>query len=316
MPVFDLYSKRKKKAEKAGQPDVYQYDTLPRTLRVQITMILNDAIGPYYESDPLGFASVPYNANDTWDALEAIFTREKGVQSLGGASNAQQRCNDFILGADQIDDCLNIIDLTFNYIHRVVRGKGEHELTGDGIVQSPDDAINELNIRFREAGVGYQFEDGKILQVDSQFIHAEVVKPALQLLSDPRFKGPHEEFLDAHAHYRAGEYKDCTVDALNAFESTMKAICDAKGWAYAKGASAAILINTIKDEGLLPDYLDSSFIQLQAVLKSGLPKVRSETGGHGQGGQPKKTPGYVAAYALHLLAANIVFLVEAFKDGE
>ena len=33
---FDVYSKRKKKAEKAGQPDVYQYDTLPRPLCIQI----------------------------------------------------------------------------------------------------------------------------------------------------------------------------------------------------------------------------------------------------------------------------------------
>lgn len=300
MPVYNLYSKRKKKAEKAGQPDVYQYDTLPYRLRVQITKILNDALGPY----------------DTWGALEDVITREKGLQSLGHAGRAQQRCNDFILGADQIDDCLDIIDLAFNYIHRVGSGKGEYELTGDGIVQSPDDAINELNIRFREAGVGYRFEDGVIMRVDSQFVHAEVVKPALQLLSDPRFQGPHEEFLNAHAHYRAGEYKDCTVDALNAFESTMKAICDAKGWGYPEDAPAGILIKTLRGKRLLPDYLEPSFDQLQAVLKSGLPKVRNKGGGHGQGSQPKKTPSYVAAYALHLLAANILFLVEAFKDGE
>lgn len=300
MPVYDLYSKRKKKAEKAGQPDVYQYDTLPNPLRVQITKILNDALGP----------------DDPWDGIEEVITREKGIHSLGVASSAHERCNNVILGADQIDDCLDIIDLAFGYIHRVLRGKEGYELQSDGIVQLPEDAIKELNIRFREAGVGYQFEDGKILRVDSQFVHAEVVKPALQLLSDPRYKGPHEEFLDAHAHYRAGEYKDCTVDALNAFESTMKSICDAKGWGYPEGAPAAILIKTLRGKGLLPDYLEPSFIQLQAVLKSGLPKVRNKGGGHGQGSQPKKTPGYVAAYALHLLAANIVFLVEAFKDGE
>jgi hypothetical protein len=69
----------------------------------------------------------------------------------------------------------------------------------------------------------------------------------------------------------------------------------------------------IRANGLLPDYLDTSFDQLISTLKSGLPKVRNEEGAHGQGATPRETPGYVAAYALHLAAAKIVLLVEAFK---
>ena len=65
--------------------------------------------------------------------------------------------------------------------------------------------------------------------------------------------------------------------------------------------------------GLPPECLDRSFDQLIATLTSGLPKVRNEEGAHGQGAQPKKTPVYVAAYALHLAVAKIVFLVEALK---
>ena len=34
------------------------------------------------------------------------------------------------------------------------------------------------------------------------------------------------EFLKAHAHYRSGEMKDAITDANNAFESTLKTICD------------------------------------------------------------------------------------------
>ncbi|WP_372338349.1 DUF7014 domain-containing protein [Corallococcus llansteffanensis] len=36
-------------------------------------------------------------------------------------------------------------------------------------------------------------------------------------------------------------------------------------------------------------------------------------GGHGQGDAPTDVPGYLVAYALHLTAANIVMLGEAFK---
>ena len=117
----------------------------------------------------------------------------------------------------------------------------------------------------------------------------------------------------AHACYRAGDTKEAVTNATNAFESTLKAICDQRRWAYAKGARASDLLRIVRDQGLLPDYLDNSFDQLAATLKSGLPKVRGEEGAHGQGAAPRKTPDHVAAYALHLAAAKIVFLVEAHR---
>jgi len=63
-------------------------------------------------------------------------------------------------------------------------------------------AVEELNERFREHGVGYQFEELKIVRVDSQVLHAEVVKPALHLLSESAFSGANADFLKAHEHYR------------------------------------------------------------------------------------------------------------------
>ena len=56
MSIFDTYSKRRKKVEKAGTPDVYQYDHLPEPLRVQVIHIWNDALGIYYVSE---HSSVP-----------------------------------------------------------------------------------------------------------------------------------------------------------------------------------------------------------------------------------------------------------------
>lgn len=44
MKVFDLFSKRQKRI-RGEMPDVYQYETIPSELRVQIIHIINDAFG-------------------------------------------------------------------------------------------------------------------------------------------------------------------------------------------------------------------------------------------------------------------------------
>jgi hypothetical protein len=77
-----------------------------------------------------------------------------------------------------------------------------------------DAAIAELNARFQEHGVGYAFEGGEIIRVDSQLLHAEAVKPALILLGAPEHAGAQAEFLTAHEHYRHGREKEALAKAL------------------------------------------------------------------------------------------------------
>ena len=135
----------------------------------------------------------------------------------------------------------------------------------------------------------------------------------LQLFNGPGFEGPQDEFLRAFKHLKDGEYRDAITDANNAFESTLKAICDARGWQYDKQARVSDLLKIVRKKGLLPTYLDKSFDQLTATLHSALPKVRNNEGSHGQGSKLTETPIYVAAYAIHLAAANILFLADAHK---
>ena len=217
---------------------------------------------------------------------------------------SEERCAAYLLENRSVDQALDMIEVSFLYVDKVVRNSKPQEA---------DDAIDELNERFRRAGVGYQFENGRIFRVDSELIHAEVVRPALRYLHEKGFEGPRDEFMQAYGHYRAGQTKDAITDANNAFESTLKTICDQRRWQYPKGARVSELLKVLREKGLLPDYLDSSFDQLAATLKSGLPKVRGEEGAHGQGSKPRETPDYVAAYALHLAAAKILFLVKAHK---
>ena len=106
--------------------------------------------------------------------------------------------------------------------------------------------------RFKEHGVGYQFESGEIIRVDSQILHAEVVKPVLTLLGqEERFKGANEEFLKAHEHYRNGRYEECLVDALRSFESVMKAICHKQKWVYNQNDAAKKLIEISEKDLIL-----------------------------------------------------------------
>ena len=55
-----------------------------------------------------------------------------------------------------------------------------------------------------------------------------------------------------------------------------------------------------------------SLTNLDAVMV-GLATIRNNNSGHGQGVDITEPPEYLASYALHMAAANIVFVVEAHK---
>ena len=313
MSVIDLYSYRKRVAE-AETSDVFTYDELSRPLRVQIIRIWRNAIGSAHVYTGVEFGDV-YANNAGWETIHEIVAQEHGLLSLASHRNLFERCKTYLLDAT-VDDALDIIEASFQYIDKTARRFRSHERSMRGITVTVDDAINELNERFRRAAAGYRFEEGKIFRIDSELIHAEVVKPTLRYLQQPGFEGPREEYLKAHSHYRTGETKDAITNANNALESTLKTICNQRSWEYPRGARASDLLRVVREKGLLPNYLDNSFDQLAATLKSGLPRVRNEEGGHGQGPTPRETPDYVAAYALHLAAAKILFLCEAHKGME
>jgi hypothetical protein len=167
----------------------------------------------------------------------------------------------------------------------------------------------------RSSRFGYTFvrESGEIIRIDSQFLHKEVVEKAFSLFQRPGFDGPENEFQEAHNKYREGRFKDAIVDALKAFESTIKTICDRRIWAYSPNATAKDLIAVIFDHKLVASNQQSFFSALRALLECGLPTVRNKTSGHGQGADVVEVPQHVAGYALHLAASTIVLLAEADK---
>jgi len=307
-----MFSKRRARLENASNGELYQYDSLPARFRVQVAHIWRDALGGYLTGNEYSeFFVSP--ANEWWRYLKSTLCRELGVFRLAEhCSNAREQCEGFLLQADT-SGALDIIELSFRIIDRGIRQFDSAMLTSAKIVQSADDAIDELNARFREHGLGYRYTDGILVRIDSEFIHEESVRPAISLLREAGFEGPSEEFMCAFGHYRRGDNKPAIFEALKAFESTVKAICKARSWHHSPTATAAPLIGLLFEKGIIPTEMQSHFTALRSLMESGLPTVSNRTSRHGQGAVPVQVPDHVAAYALHLAAVNIVFLVQSHK---
>ena len=188
MRVVDLYSRRRRVAE-GDVPTVLAHDALPQELLVQIVYVWRDAIGPYSVSPAYSRSRVPHN-NPAWKVINEVVAREHGVSGLAPGPNLCKRCETYLLESPSLDVTLDLIEASFRYIDRVARKFDTRERRRRGVSITADDAIGELNVRFSRAGVGYRFEAGILIRVDSEFLHTEVVRPALAFLHDKGLKVP------------------------------------------------------------------------------------------------------------------------------
>ncbi len=307
MAIFNLFSKRQKRL-RGEVPDVYTYDNIPYALRVQIVHILTGSLGS--ENEYCG------GNEDVWRLYKYIvdsLCREYGVFYLGekvyGERNYRIELFNFILKEHNIEQVLDAVERSFHVLDKLCREYTYRRLRNAS--KNIDDAISELNSRFKEHGIGFQFEEGEIIRVDSQLLHTEAVKPALSLLSKEEYAGAQEEFLNAYEHFRHGKHKEALNDALKSFESTMKVICDKQGWSYDPKATSKNLIDICYQQGLIPPFWQQHMAALRSLLEGGVPTGRNILSAHGQGATPKKVPDHIVSYILHMSAAAIVFLVKS-----
>lgn len=298
MPIWDLYSKRQRRA-RGDAPDVYQDHDIPQGLRHQLAQIFRDS---------LGSTRVP------WDEMVSILLKEYGTGHLttrDSPGTPRQTIADFLLDVADTDQVLDVVELAAHGAHVVHRdGLGAAVYNAS---QTDKEMADEINHRFREHGVGYQIEGLQVVRVDSQLLHAEAVKPALTLLAADAYAGPNAEFLTAHERYRHGDHEEAIVACLKSFESMLKVICKRREWPHADGATAKGLLDVVFANELFPPWMQAQFAGLRAMLEAGVPTIRNKSGGHGQGAEVRETPGYLAAYAIHSTAAAILLLAGA--DG-
>jgi len=307
MSFTDLFSKRQQKIRPEAR-GVHEHTQIPHPLRVHIAHILRDLLGH----------KVTYDLNGCVEAfgeIEEELCREYGLCILPTKpadlnTTPDVRVTDFLLQEEDREKVLEVVEVAFR---RAARLRSSPDWQSRISQEKLDRAVSELNARFREYGIGYQYENGEIVRVESQFIHAEVVQPALALLSAGEYAEANAEFLKALEHYRKGETKECLSECLKTFESTMKVICTKRKWAFKSKDTAKELIDVCLKNGLAPPLIHSHIRGVRSTLVRGIPAVRSGRPGRGQESQPMELPLHFAAYMLHLTAATIQFLVESEK---
>lgn len=297
--VHDVYSKRAVRSS-GRHPDVYQYDYIPDRVKNQI-IVLWGRLGIIDRRDTID----ALNSLNMFSAIAEILKEEYGTLQLAVRHYRDRDIDEvirFFLSAGTAAECLDVIEL-------VLRSSKTLFFAHD--LKAHREMVDTVNFRFREGGIGFQYEADQIIRVDHQFIHAEVTKPALLFLQDSAFGGANAEFLRAHQHYKDGNYKECLVEASKTLESTIKIICGQRQWGT-EGDTASKLMNTIFSKGLVPNYIQSQMGALKSTLE-GVVTIRNKAAGHGQGAEMQEVPDYLASYALHQTASSVLFLIKAHK---
>ena len=308
MAIVDLFHKRQKRL-RGDYPDVYQYEKLPDRLKVQIVHLWKETIGEDYSGGDWN----PSSSNrEHLKKSYKILCKELGVFKLNEEDIDNENyviyledISNYFINEEDTEKAISVIELMMQVTSSFARAY-RHESYID-----IDCTINELNQRFREHGVGYQYENGQIIRIDSEFIHVEAVKPALQLLSNPTYKGAQEEFLKAHEHYRHSRYDAALTDCLKAFESIMKIIIHKRSWVCDKNATSKKLIDCCLANELIPKFWTDHFNSLSNMLTSSIGTPRNKLSSHGKGNDDIEVPEHLIQYVLHMTASTIVFLIKA-----
>ncbi len=297
--MYKLFSQRKKEAE-GNMSDVYLYDEFPESFRNQFLIIVDDVLD----------CDSSYETRTAYEFLGDNYCREKGLKSLFGEdsySNSKDALSYYVDHCSN-EDFLDLLDFVFAGIF--VSIQDEYPFGA-----KVNKAFEELNFRFNQHSLGYEFINDNLIVKTNEQIHREIVKPAIALLNNPEFAGAEQEYFEAFDCYKKGNSKDAITNANKAFESTMKSICDGMGYKYnASKDTAKNLIKILEDKNFYPAYLNNFITNIRTTLESGAPTVRNKTSGHGQGPSIVKLQDEYVEYALNLVATNIVFLVKLYNE--
>ncbi len=284
MTIYDVYWKRGKPL-----PDVFQTQVIPNELRVQVHWLWKSTLRRF--DTPSGNKYL----RDIWAAL----CREKGKEYLFYEDASPEKdLTTALAKSNDIGLVLGIIEFSIRYVCVL-----KHKLFSP---EEVDAAVDELNHRFREHGVGFQFDtqSGHLIPVNSTFTHEQAVRPALAVLAHPAFATANDEFMAAFDDFKKSDFDDCLTKCCSCFESVMKIVCAKKQWAFDPKATAAPLIQTIIAKTGMESFFEHP-LMLIATMRNRL------SSSHGAGTTPKTVPEHIARYALNATALAILLLVEA-----
>jgi hypothetical protein len=193
--------------------------------------------------------------------------------------------------------------------------------------------VDDVNEVLRECGIGYELSPWvnketarplsmsamfamagvepevvsypEFIKKDSQFAYASIVKPCLDVLTNPAFTQANKEMLDAFAKYRHGDFDGAITSCGAAFESVLKTICDKKKWKYDQEKDAcAKLVDACYKNNLFPSFYVEVFKQVGTV--------RNKLGdAHGRGPAPAYSVGQLhVEHLIQFVASHIILLAK------
>lgn len=319
MPIRQVFSKRESESCRTGI-DVYRYDVFPETLASQVGSIFGDV------AKKLDFQLV----EQICDRALRDLCREHGrkVRPLSRPSflsrdysrdTAFDRYVEYFESEKRSLERLDYIEVFFQDVEA---SKGEANRKMKKVARSryaePDfeQERSELNQRFLQHSLGYQLEGLRLVRLDSGFLHAQAVRPILEILDTNDYSGAQAEFLLAHEHYRHRRFEDALVNCGKAFESTMKAICAKRGWSYDQDRSTAKeLISILESKDFFPRFWQSTMGSLRVLLESAIPAPRNKRGGHGAGASVRVVPEEMVTYVMHLTASTLLYLAQVERSN-
>lgn len=289
---------------------------VPQELKTRIVHIAQCLVEEVVLKSP-PFTPNPFEspAEDFYQRVHETLCYEFKGFSLGNNPSAEKNVIMFLLLTKDSEKLLRTIECLFQFAYsEIFAYRKIQPFPNEHCIDSFNEIVTMLNQNFNENGVGYQYESGQMIGVDSQFTHQEIIKPVLTILADPMYKGANAEFRCAYDHYQAGRYKESINECLKAFESCIKSICEKRKWNYNQTDAAKKLIDILFNEGLFEKYMVSQFGGVRSVLESGIPTMRNKQSGHGQGPKVISIPKHMARYALNLTGSNITLLADLERD--
>jgi hypothetical protein len=213
------------------------------------------------------------NGARLFDVPEKRLARELGAMALGRAGTPDQRIMNFLgepydlwNNAHGDPDTffklrLSLLELLFreaeamlaNYAPRQdvaswwallqKRTAPAKNLTEDALCATMT-GIAELNGRFKDAGLPFEYHNGLIQRVDDPLIAQEVEHPFWALVADPRFANVDRDIKEAIDRRDAGK-PDAAFHALRALESAVKILSDELGLTRGTERGAAEYIDNL-----------------------------------------------------------------------
>ncbi|MCQ0986500.1 AbiJ-NTD4 domain-containing protein [Jiella marina] len=142
-----------------------------------------------------------------------------------------------------------------------------------------DDAVNELNIRFRSARAPLHYHNGLIQISEDVLTEQQIEGPFWKLLADSKWQNVDTDMKEAFDR-RDTNGRDPAFYAARALESTIKIISAEKGWTHGRERGAHNFIDNLmaSKNGFIEHWEGDA-------LKAFFTKVRNPLG-HGPGNEP------------------------------